>query len=97
MSSSHGEQVSFEGARELAVFLANSPETHRAFVEQLFQYTVKQPVRAFGPETLETLTSEFEQHDFNIRELYKRIAVRSALGVQELQRESTAQVRAANN
>ena len=34
---------------ELAAFLAGSEETHTAFVQQLFHYLVKQPIRAYGP------------------------------------------------
>ena len=39
--------MKFDGARELAAFLAGSEETHDAFVEQLFHYLVKQPIRAY--------------------------------------------------
>ena len=47
--------VKFDGARDLASFLAGSEETHAAFVEQLFHHLVKQPIRAFGPDTLAEL------------------------------------------
>ena len=42
-----GEMVKFDGVRDLAAFLAGSEETHTAFVQQLFHYLVKQPVRAY--------------------------------------------------
>src|SRR5262249_49660789 len=51
-----GDTVKFNGARELAQFLAASEETHDAFVEQLFHHLVKQPIRAYGPETLADLS-----------------------------------------
>ena len=43
-----GEVVYFDNAKEMAEFLAESPEVHSAFIERLFQYSVKQPVLAFG-------------------------------------------------
>jgi hypothetical protein len=71
--------VKFDGVRELAKFLANSDEVHRAFIEKLFYYSVKQPIRAFGPETLPTLHREFVNNDFNIRRLMADIATAAAL------------------
>lgn len=64
-----GETVQFEGARDLANYLAASSETHAAFVQQLFHFTIKQPIHAYGPETKEKLRKSFEQHNFNIRRL----------------------------
>src|SRR5581483_4825055 len=40
-----GETVKFAGPRDLAKFLAASPEVHTAFAEQLFRHLVQQPVR----------------------------------------------------
>ena len=51
--------MSFTGARSLAAFLAGSEETHSAFVEQLFHYLVKQPIRAFGSQELTELRDFF--------------------------------------
>ncbi|HXT59639.1 MAG TPA: DUF1592 domain-containing protein [Pirellulales bacterium] len=73
-----GQKVDFHGARELAAFLASSEETQAAFVEQLFHYFVKQPVRAFGGETPEQLRRSFVEHDFNIRRLLVDLTVASA-------------------
>jgi len=73
-----GQKVDFHGARELAAFLASSEETQAAFVEQLFHYFVKQPVRAFGGETPEQLRRSFAEHDFNIRRLLVDLTVASA-------------------
>ena len=75
-----GDTVSFTGARELAEFLAGSEETHDAFVEQLFHYMVKQPIRAFGPETLTNLRRSFVENGYNIRKLMVEIVTLSALG-----------------
>ncbi|MBW8884690.1 MAG: DUF1592 domain-containing protein, partial [Planctomycetia bacterium] len=45
-----GDVIKFSGVRDLANFLADSDETRLAFVEQLFHYMIKQPIRAFGPD-----------------------------------------------
>ncbi|MBX6311539.1 MAG: DUF1592 domain-containing protein [Isosphaeraceae bacterium] len=80
-----GEVVTFSGARDLAAFLAGSEETHDAFVEQLFHYLVKQPIRAFGPRTLEDLRESFARHDFNIRQLLEEIMAVSALTPRDME------------
>jgi len=64
-----GELVKFSGVRELANFLADSEETRSTFVEQLFHYMIKQPIRAYGPETLPNLRNSFAANGFNIRRL----------------------------
>ncbi|HWL10127.1 MAG TPA: DUF1592 domain-containing protein [Planctomicrobium sp.] len=81
-----GQKQTFSGGRELAEFIAASPEVHEAFVEQLFQYLVKQPVRAFGPNQLHELTENFTKNNCNVRKLMTEIAVTSALGMQELKK-----------
>jgi hypothetical protein len=75
-----GDTVRFNGARQLAEFLASSEESHDAFVEQLFHYMVKQPIRAFGPETLANLRRSFVENGYNIRKLMVQIVTLSALG-----------------
>jgi hypothetical protein len=74
-----GEVVTFTGARDLATFLAGSEETHSAFVQQLFHYLVKQPVRAFGSQELSELREFFVGNGFNIRKLMVEIMASSAL------------------
>jgi cytochrome c553 len=74
-----GQKVELHGARELAAFLAGSEETHTAFVEQLFHYIVKQPVRAFGIDRPEKLRRSFADSGYNIRRLLVEIASVSAL------------------
>ncbi len=75
----NGDTVKFTGAKELGKFLANSPEAHNAIVEQLFQNLVKQPILAYGPETLGNLRQEFVKHDFNLRRLAADIITTAAL------------------
>ncbi|MCI0359145.1 MAG: DUF1592 domain-containing protein [Planctomycetaceae bacterium] len=64
-----GDTVQFAGVRDLARFLADSNESHAAFVQQLFHYLVKQPIRAYGPHRLDELKTEFKQSEFNVRKL----------------------------
>jgi hypothetical protein len=74
-----GPEVKFGGVRDLATFLADSEETHEAFVEQLFHYLVKQPVRAFGPQKLSDLRRSFADNRYNVRKLMVEIVAQSAL------------------
>jgi hypothetical protein len=74
-----GELVKFSGVRELANFLADSEETRSTFVEQLFHYMIKQPIRAYGPETLPNLRNSFAANGFNIRRLAADIVSAAAL------------------
>jgi hypothetical protein len=73
-----GDLVKFEGVRDLATFLADSEEVRSAFVEQLFHYLVKQPIRAFGPDTLPHLRNSFTSNRFNIQQLMVDIATTAA-------------------
>ncbi|NCY02491.1 MAG: DUF1592 domain-containing protein, partial [Planctomycetia bacterium] len=50
-----GPKATFTGARELAAMIVASPDAQEAFVQNLFHALVKQPARAWGPDTLETL------------------------------------------
>ncbi len=68
-----GETARFSGARELATLLANNPETHAAFVEQLFHHLVKQPIRAFSFQALPDLVRSFEASGCNVRRLMVEI------------------------
>jgi hypothetical protein len=74
-----GELRSFSGARELGTILAESDETHNAFVEQFFHYIVKQPIRAYGPQTTAGLKTFFVEHNYHIRSLLVEIATTAAL------------------
>jgi hypothetical protein len=74
-----GDRVPFNGVGELAAFLASSQETHNAFVQQLFHYLVKQPIRAFGRKELTDLRGAFAAGGYNIRELMVEIMTSSAL------------------
>jgi hypothetical protein len=71
-------EIPFSGAKDLANYLVNSADAHRNFIEKLFQHFVKQPVHAFGPNTLDQLYEDFVQSDYNVRQLIVGIAVVAA-------------------
>ncbi|MFM7150417.1 MAG: DUF1592 domain-containing protein, partial [Gemmataceae bacterium] len=73
-----GKRVRVTGVRELANFVIQSPESQAAFVEQMFHFLVQQPVRAYGPLTLEELRKSFEEEGFHIRKLAMRIMIKTA-------------------
>lgn len=81
--TSDGRIVEFSGVRELADFLAASPEAHAALVEQIFSYMVKQPVMAFGHEELDELTETLGEQEFNLQRLLAEMMTRSAQGARE--------------
>ena len=74
-----GSTVAFDGVRGLAAYLAASDEVREAFIQQLFQYLVKQPIRAYGPDRLAELRRTFAAADANIRSLIVEIATDTAL------------------
>ncbi len=73
-----GENVEFNGARELGDFLAGSMDCQRSFIEAAFEHFVKQPIAAFGPDTSEELIKSFQESGFSIRNLIVSIAVIAA-------------------
>ncbi len=74
-----GDSVTFNGARELAQFLAASNDVHTAFVKQLFHHTTKESIHAYGPQTVTRLTHTFVESGFDVRKLLIEIATASAL------------------
>lgn len=62
-----GKAAKASGAKELANYLLGSEETQAAFVEKLFQFMAKQPVRAYGPNALPELQRGFVKNEFSIR------------------------------
>ncbi len=78
-----GETVKIKGARDVAEFAANSPDAHRAFIQQLFHHLVKQPVLAYGDDKMEDLRTGFEKSQYYIPELLKRIALSAVLETPE--------------
>lgn len=74
-----GKIVKVNGVRELASFLAESPEAQAAFVEQLFHHLHQQPVRAYGANTQQELQQAFREKDFHIRKLVLEVMTQAAL------------------
>jgi len=79
--SKAGQKVKFTGAQDLARYVADSDEAQAAFVEKLFQFVVKQPIRGYGAQALPDLKREFKRSGYNINRLTTQIAVASALPV----------------
>jgi cytochrome c553 len=74
-----GEVVKVADVRALATFLAGSEETQEAFIEQLFHYLVKQPMRAYGPWKLSEFRQSFADNHYNVRKLVMEIVTTAAL------------------
>jgi len=74
-----GPAVTFRGAKELAAAIAASRDAQEAFVQQLFHALVKQPTRAWGPDTLENLRQRFAENNCDIRRLLVDIMCTAAL------------------
>lgn len=64
-----GPPATFRGGRELGAYVAGSRDAHEAFVQAVFHALVKQPVRAWGGDTLERLTRSFAASGYDIRRL----------------------------
>ena len=73
-----GAAFKFQNASELAVFLAKSEDTQKAFVNRVFQYFVKQPIAAYGVDQLDRLTTAFRANNFSIQQLLVEVAVIAA-------------------
>ncbi len=76
--SRSGAEATFNGAAELADYLATSDDCHRAFVARAFEHFAKQPIAAYGPDRLDRLTRQFQESGFNIRQLIIEIATIAA-------------------
>ena len=63
----------------MAQFAAGSEQGQKAFIEQLFNQIVKQPMLAYGPNVLNHLRQSFVESSFNVRKLLVDIATVSAL------------------
>lgn len=74
------QTVRFTGARDIADFAAGNARAQQALVEQLFHHLVKQPARAYGPDTVARLRDSFVASGFNLRKLLAEIATTGALG-----------------
>lgn len=74
-----GEVVKLRGPRDLAQLTVSSPQAQRGFVRQLFHFSVKQPVAAYGADTLEQLNAAFARSGYHIRGLFVAVNAFAAL------------------
>ncbi len=74
-----GTSVKFKGAKELAKFLAESPEVSDAFAQRLFHHLVKQPVMAYGIDRPAELWNSFSENKFDVGKLMVDAAVMAAM------------------
>ncbi len=74
-----GEQLSLSGVRDIADFALSSPAAHGAFIEAVFTHMAKQPIAAYGPNSLIDLRKGFSASLFNIKALMVEIAKLYAL------------------
>jgi len=78
-TTDEGETIRLTGARDLAQFAAGSEQAQNAFIEQLFNQIVKQPMLAYGPNVLNHLRQSFVESGFNVKKLLVDIVTTSAL------------------
>ena len=78
-TTNDGETIRLTGARDLAQFAAGSEQAQNAFIEQLFNQIVKQPMLAYGPKVLNHLRQSFIDSGFNVKKLLVDIATVSAV------------------
>jgi hypothetical protein len=74
-----GQAIHLTGARDVAQFAISSEPAQNAFIQQLFHYVVKQPLLAYGADTLKQLRQKFVAADFNMQTLLAEIVTVSAL------------------
>jgi hypothetical protein len=73
-----GETIRLSGAHDVAQFAIGSEQARNAFIEQMFHHVVKQPMLAYGADTLNRLQKSFVASDFNMQKLLVEIATTSA-------------------
>ena len=71
--------LTFSGAKDIAEFAVLSPAAHAAFINAIFTHLAKQPVAAYGTNSLIDLRKGFTSSLFNIKALMVECAKRHAL------------------
>jgi cytochrome c553 len=74
-----GKTVRLTGARDVAEFAVNNEQAQNAFIEQLFNQVVKQPMLAYGSDVMPRLRQSFVASEFNVQKLLVDIVRVSAL------------------
>lgn len=78
-ANDEGHLVRLTGPRDIVSYVADNPAGHRAFIRQLFNHLVKQPIPAYGPNTMENLRQSFANNQCNIQKLLIDIAMTAAM------------------
>ena len=68
-----GNLVNLRGSRSLAQFIANDSNAQKNFVQNLFEYMIKQPIQAYGENTVKDLHAHFVKSNFSCKELIVEI------------------------
>lgn len=80
------KKLRLTGPRDIVNHVVQTADGHRTFIRHLFHHTVKQPVAAYGQNTLQNLQKAFVSNEFHIQKLLADIATLAALhGVTEKQ------------
>lgn len=88
-TTADGKIVRLTGGRDVAEHAAGSDDAQRGFIEQLFHFTVKQPVAAYGAGTLDKLRQNFVRSDYNIQQLLVE-AVKLAAAARNVEKKEQA-------
>ncbi|NLT72116.1 MAG: DUF1592 domain-containing protein [Verrucomicrobiaceae bacterium] len=78
LATEGGHVIPLDDARDVAEFAAATPSAHRTFIEQLFHHFIKQPVRAYGENEMETLHEAFAESSYRIPDLLQHISLDTA-------------------
>ena len=68
-----GNLVDLRGSRSLAQFIANDSNAQKNFIQNLFEYMIKQPIQAYGESTVDDLHAHFVKSNFSCKELIVEI------------------------
>lgn len=73
------KKLRLTGPRDIVNHVVQTADGHRTFIRHLFHHTVKQPVAAYGQNTLQNLQKAFVSNEFHIQKLLAEIATLAAL------------------
>lgn len=73
-----GGTVRISTPKDIADFAIRSDSSKKTFIRHLFQHTNKQPVAAFGNDTMDRLARKFADSQFNIQQLLLESALIAA-------------------
>ena len=68
-----GKNIALRGSRDLAEFIANDPNAQKVFVQNLFEYMIKQPIQAYGENVVNVLHGHFIKSNFSCKKLIVEI------------------------